>query len=160
MKEITTRLYPLILILLVSCGRDLDQSKRYSALKSEYDSLIAQTNLIINEQMAISDSLKNIRDNIYKSSTLRYKLPDINRKITNAAETLSNIENIRKHLEAISLFASNGEKVTKRIIYFKRKYIAYSITIQIHDENIMIQEITDGVSAQKYLSEYLSNKNK
>jgi hypothetical protein len=142
----------------VSCGRDLDQSKRYSELKSEYDSLIAQSNLIINEQKIISDSLKNIRDDIFKTKKLNYKLPELNKKITNALEIQSNIESIRKHLEAMKLFANNGEKVTKKIIYFKRKYIVYSINIQLHDENIMILETTDGVSAKQYLTKYLHNK--
>ena len=160
MKTIIAKITPLILILFVSCGRDLDQSKRYSDLKSEYDSLIAQANLIINEQKTIADSLRNIRDDIVKNKALNHKLPEINRRITNSVEIESNIEDIRKHLEAIRLFANNGEKVTKRIIYFKRKYIAYSITIQIHDENIMIREITDGVSAKQYLSKYLPNERK
>jgi hypothetical protein len=160
MKTIIAKIAPLILILFVSCGRDLDQSKRYSDLKSEYDSLIAQANLIINEQKTIADSLRNIRDDIVKNKALNHKLPEINRRITNSVEIESNIEDIRKHLEAIRLFANNGEKVTKRIIYFKRKYIAYSITIQIHDENIMIREITDGVSAKQYLSKYLPNERK
>ena len=160
MKTIIAKIAPLILILFVSCGRDLDQSKRYSDLKSEYDSLIAQANLIINEQKTIADSLRNIRDDIVKNKALNHKLPEINRRITNAVEIESNIEDIRKHLEAIRLFANNGEQVTKRIIYFKRKYIAYSITIQIHDENIMIREITDGVSAKQYLSKYLPNERK
>lgn len=145
-------------MLLVSCGKDLDQSKRYTDLKLETDSLIAQTNLIINEQKAIADSLRIIRDNIYKTKALNYKLAEINKKITNAAEIESKFESIRKHLEAIRLFANNGEKITKKIIYFKRKYITYSITIQIHDENIMIQEITDGVSAKQYLSKYFSDR--
>jgi len=160
MKTIIAKIAPLILILFVSCGRDLDQSKRYSDLKSEYDSLIAQANLIINEQKTIADSLRNIRDDIVKNKALNHKLPEINRRITNSVEIESNIEDIRKHLEAIRLFANNGEQVTKRIIYFKRKYIAYSITIQIHDENIMIREITDGVSAKQYLSKYLPNERK
>ena len=160
MKKLIKRLSPLILILLVNCGRDLDQSKRYSDLKAETDSLIAQTNLIIIEQRAIVDSLGNIRDNIYKTKVLTYKLAEINKKIMNAAEIESIFESIRKHLEAIRLFATNGEKVAKRIIYFKRKYIAYSITIQIHDENILIQEITDGVSAKQYISKYLSKGKK
>lgn len=160
MKNIIPGINLLYLILLVSCGRDLDQSRRYSDLKSEYDSLISQADLIINEQKTIADSLRNIRDNIVKNKALNYKLPEVNRKITSAIEIKSNIEDIRKHLEAIRLFANNGEKVTKRIIYFKRKYIAYSITIQIHDENIMIREITDGVSAKQYLSKYLSNERK
>jgi len=160
MKTIIAKIAPLILILFVSCGRDIDQSKRYSDLKSEYDSLIAQANLIINEQKTIADSLRNIRDDIVKNKALNHKLPEINRRITNSVEIESNIEDIRTHLEAIRLFANNGEKVTKRIIYFKRKYIAYSITIQIHDENIMIREITDGVSAKQYLSKYLPNERK
>ena len=58
MKSIIAGINLLILILIVSCGRDLDQSKRYSDMKSEYDSLIAQANLIINEQKTIADSLK------------------------------------------------------------------------------------------------------
>jgi len=160
MKSIIAGINLLILILIVSCGRDLDQSKRYSDMKSEYDSLIAQANLIINEQKTIADSLKNIRDDIVRNKALNYKLPEINRKITNAREIESNIEEIRKHLEAIRLFANNGEKVTKRIIYFKRKYIVYSITIQIHDENIMIRDITGDISAKQYLSRYLSSERK
>jgi hypothetical protein len=144
----------------VGCGRDLEQSKRYSDMKSEYDSLIAQANLVINEQKAISDSLRKLRDDILKVKTQKYKLPEINRKITNAVEIESNIENVRKHLEAIKHFADNGEKVTKRIVYFKRKYIAYSIVIQVHDENIMIQEITDGFSSKQYISKYLTKEKK
>ena len=65
-----------------------------------------------------------------------------------------------KHLEAIKTFAKVGEKVNKRIIYFKRKYINYSTAIQVHDENIMIQEITDGLSAKQYISKYLPKESK
>ena len=60
-----------------------------------------------------------------------------------------------KHLEAIKIFAKVGENVNKRIIYFKRKYINYSTTIQVHDENIAIKEITEGLSAKQYISKYL-----
>jgi hypothetical protein len=160
MKTIKTIIYPLILILFASCGRDLDQSRRYSDMKSEFDSLIAQANLIITHQKSVADSLKSIRDNIFKTRALNYKLPEINRKITNAAEIASKFEDIKKHLEAIRLFASNGEKVTKRLIYYKRKYIAYSIAIQIHDENNMIREITDDVPLRTYFSKYSSNGEK
>ena len=160
MKTIKTIIFSFILILLASCGRDLDQFQRYSDMRSEYDSLITQANLIINEQKAAADSLRIIKYNYYKTKELNNKLPEINRKITNAAEIVSKFKDVKKYLEAIRLFVSNGEKVTKRLIYFKRKYIAHSITIQIHDENIMIQEITDGLSAEKYISRYLSEKKK
>ena len=160
MKKITTGLLILILTLFVGCGRDLEQAKRYSDLKSESDSLIAQANLVINEQRVKIDSLRKIRDDIYKAKAQKYKLPEIDRKITNAVKIESNIENVRKHLEAIKKFAENGEKATKRLIYYKRKYMTYATVIQVHDENIMIQEITDGLSAKQYISKYLLQEKK
>ena len=160
MKKIATRLIILILILFAGCGRDLDQAKRYSDLKSECDSLIAQANLIINEQKAKADSLRIIRDEIFKTKAQKYKLPEIDRKITNVVEIESNIENVRKHLEAIKKFAENGEKATKRLVYYKRKYMTYATVIQVHDENIMIQEITDGLSAKQFISRYLPKEKK
>jgi hypothetical protein len=71
-----------------------------------------------------------------------------------------NVENVRKHLESIKKFADNGERATKRLIFYKRKYITYATEIQVHDENIMIQEITNGLSAKKYLSKYLPKEKK
>ena len=56
MKNISIGLSLLILALLSSCGRDLEQAKRYSDIKSETDSLITQANLIINVQKAMTDS--------------------------------------------------------------------------------------------------------
>jgi len=155
MKKITTRLIILILILFASCGRDLEQGKRYSDIKSESDSLISQANLVINEKKAMTDSLRKIRDDIFKVKAQKYKLPEIDKKIAKAVEIESNIENVRKHLEAIKKFAENGEKATKRLIFYKRKYITYATVIQVHDENIMIQEITKGLSAKEYISKYL-----
>jgi hypothetical protein len=160
MKKITIGLFILILALLASCGRDLEQAKRYSDIKSETDSLISQANLIINEQKAINDSLVKVRDDIYKINTQKYKLPELDKKITKAVEIKSNIENVRKHLEAIKKFAENGEKATKRLIFYKRKYITYATEIQVHDENIMIQEITNGLSTKKYLSKYMPKDKK
>ena len=155
MEKITTGLIILILTLFTSCGRDLEQAKRYSDIKSESDSLISQANLVINEQKAMTDSLHKIRDDIYKANTLNYRFPELDKKIIKAAEIESNIENVRKHLEAIKKFAENGEKATKRLIFYKRKYITYATVIQVHDENIMIQEITNGLSAKEYISKYL-----
>ena len=63
-------------------------------------------------------------------------------------------------LEAIKTFAKVGETVNKRILYYKRTYVNYSTTIQVHDENIMIREITDGLSAKEYISRYLSKGSK
>ena len=160
MKKIITRLIILILILCAGCGRDLEQAKRYSDIKSETDSLIALANLIINEQEAKTDSLRKIKNEISKVKTQNYRLPGIDRKITNAVEIESNIENVKKHLEAIKKFAENGEKATKRIIFFKRKYMTYATVIQVHDENIMIMEITDGLSAKQYISRYLPKEKK
>ena len=118
MKKITTGLIILIVALLASCGRDLEQAKRYSDIKSETDSLITQANLIINEQKVKADSLRKIRDDIFKAKAQKYKSPEIDRKITNVVEIESNIENVRKHLEAIKKFAENGEKATKRLIFY------------------------------------------
>jgi hypothetical protein len=137
------------------CQRDLEQSKRYSDMKSECDSLIAQANLIIKEQKAKAESLRKIRDGVSAVKTQKYKLSEIDRKITNAVEIESNTDNVRKHLEAIKTFAENGKKATERIIYLKRKYMTYATVIQVHDENIMIQEITDGLTAKQYISKYL-----
>jgi len=150
----------LILALLTSCGRDLEQAKRYSDIKSETDSLITQAKLIINEQKAMTDSLTEIRDDIYKNKSQKYKLSELDKEVTKNAEIKTNIETVRKHLESIKKFAENGERATKRLLYFKRKYITYATEIQVHDENIMIQEITDGLSAKKYLSKYLPKEKK
>lgn len=160
MKKLTPGLIILILTLFVSCGRDLEQAKKYSDMKSESDSLISQANLVINEQKAMSDSLHKIRDSIYKVKTQKYMLPELDKKITKAVEIESNIENVRKHLLAIKKFAENGEKATKRLIFLKRKYITYATVIQVHDENIMIQEITNGLSAKQYISKYLFKQKK
>ena len=160
MKKITTGLFILILALLTSCGRDLEQAKRYSDIKSETESLISEANLVIDEQKAMTDSLRKIRDDMYKAKTQKYKLPALDNKIIKAAEIESNIENVRKHLEAIKKFAENGEKATKRLIFYKRKYITYATEIQVHDENIMIQEITNGLSARQYISKYLPKEKK
>lgn len=145
----------LILILFPDCGRDLEQATRYSEMQSGCDSLIAQATLVINAQKAKADSLRKIRDDFLKVENQKYKLPEIDRKITNAVEIESNIENVRKHLQAIKEFAINGEKATESLIYFKRKYMTYATVIQVHDENIMIKEITDGLSAKQYISKYL-----
>ncbi|TAL75038.1 MAG: hypothetical protein EPN88_03500 [Bacteroidetes bacterium] len=155
MKKITTRLIILILILFASCGRDLEQAKRYADIKSETDSLIAQANLVITVQKTNIENLRKISDDISKANAQKNKLSEIDRKITNAVEIESNIEKVRNHLEAIKKFAENGEKATKRLIYYKRKYMTYATVIQVHDENIMIQEITDGLSAKQYISKYL-----
>jgi hypothetical protein len=160
MKKIIAGIIILILIVLTGCGRDLEQSKRYSDMKSECDSLISQANLIINIQTVRIDSLRKIRADILKVKSQKYKLPELDRKITNAIDIESNIENIRKHLEAIKDFAENGEKATKRLIYYKRKYITYATVIQVHDENILIQEITDGLSAKQYFYKYLPKEKK
>ena len=160
MKNITTGLIILILALLTSCGRDLEQAKRYSDIKSETDSLITQANLIINVQKAMTDSLVKIRDNIYKENTQKFKLPELDKKVTKVVEFKTNLENVRKHLEAIKKFAEKGEKATKSLIFYKRKYITYATEIQVHDENIMIQEITNGLSARKYIKMYLPKEKK
>jgi hypothetical protein len=160
MKNIPTGLIILILALLTSCGRDLEQVKRYSDIKSETDSLITQANLIINVQKAMTDSLVKIRDNIYKDKTQKYKLPELDKKVTKAVEFKTNLENVRKHLEAIKKFAEKGGKATKSLIFYKRKYIIYATEIQVHDENIMIQEITNGLSARKYIKMYLPKEKK
>jgi hypothetical protein len=160
MKKITTGLIILISALFAGCGRDLEQAKRYSDIKSETDSLISQANLIINEQRAMTDSLVKKRDDIYKNKTQKNKLPELDKKVTKAVEIATNIENVRKHLEAIKKFAENGEKATKRLIFYKRRYITYATEIQVHDENIMIQEITNGLSARKYIKMYLPKEKK
>ncbi len=160
MKKLSVILIILILILFAGCGRDLKQAKRYFEMKSECDSLIAQANLVINAQKVMIDSLRKIRDDFLKAKAQKYKLPEIDRKITNSAEIKSNIENVRKHLIAIKDFAENGEKATKRLIYYKRKYVTYATVIQVHNENIMIQEITNGLSAKQYISKYLPKEKK
>jgi hypothetical protein len=160
MKKFSLGIIILILTLFVSCGRDLEQAKQYSDMKSDTDSLISQANLVINEQKAMTDSLRKIRDGIYKAKTQKYMLPELDKKITKSVEIESNIENVRKHLLAIKIFAENGEKATKRLIFYKRKYITYATAIQVHDENIMIQEITNGLSAKQYISKYLPKEKK
>ena len=154
-----TRMF-ILLLLLAGCGRDLDQAKRYSNMKSECDSVIAQANLIIKDQKAKADSLRKIRDEGLKAKMLEYKLLRIENEITKAVEIETNIDMVRKHLENIKIFAKVGETVNKRMIYYKRTYVNYSTTIQVHDENIMIQEITDGLSAKQYIAKYLPKESK
>lgn len=160
MKNISIGLSILILAILSSCGRDLEQAKRYSDLESETDSLITQANLIINKQTAINDSLVKIRDGVYKDNTQKSKLPELDKKVTKTVELKTSLENVRKHLEAIKKFAEKGEKATKSLIFYKRKYITYATDIQVHDENVMIQEITNGLSARKYIAMHLSKEKK
>jgi len=150
----------MILTVLAGCGRDLDQAKRYTEMKTECDSTIAQCNLIIKDQKVKADSLRKIRDKGLKVKMPDYKLSRIDKEITYAVTITSNIEMIRKHFEAIKTFAKVGETVNKRMIYYKRTYVNYSTTIQVHDENIMIQEITDGLSAKQYIAKYLPKGSK
>jgi hypothetical protein len=155
------KLYVLIILSVsVGCGRDPDQAKRYSDMKSECDSVIAQANLVIKDQQAKADNLRKIRDEGIKAKLPEYKLSKIDMEITNIVTIESNIDMIRKHLEAIKTFAKVGETVNKRMIYYKRTYVNYSTAIQVHDENIMIQEITDGLSAKKYIAKYLPKASK
>jgi hypothetical protein len=156
-----SRLFVLmILTVLAGCGRDLDQAKRYTEMKTECDSTIAQCNLIIKDQKVKADSLCKIRDEGLKVKMPNYKLSRIDKEITYAVTITSNIEMIRKHFEAIKTFAKVGETVNKRMIYYKRTYVNYSTTIQVHDENIMIQEITAGLSAKQYIAKYLPKGSK
>jgi hypothetical protein len=160
MKSIYIFFVLILLSVLAGCGRDLDQAKRYSDMKSECDSVIAQANLIIKQQNAKADSLRKIRDQLLKTKLPDNKVSRIDKEITNILTIVSNIETIRKHLDAIKTFAKVGETVNKRMIYYKRTYVNYSTSIQVHDENIMIQEITDGLSAKKYISKYLPKEAK
>jgi hypothetical protein len=150
----------ILLILLIGCGRDIEQAKKYSEKKSECDSLIAQANLVIKDQRAKADSLRKIRDDALTVKIPEYKLLRIDREIINAVEIESNIDMVRKHLEAIKTAAEVGEKVNKRTIYYKRKYIKSACIIQVHDENIMIEQITDGFTAKQYISKYLPEESK
>ncbi|MCE5347000.1 MAG: hypothetical protein LLG13_12050 [Bacteroidales bacterium] len=160
MKKTATGIIILILLILVSCGRDEEQAKRYSEMKSECDSLVAQANLVIKDQRIKADSLRKMRDDALAGKIPKNKLLRIDKEITNAAEIESDIDKVRKHLEAIKTFAEVGEKVNKRIIYFKRKYVKYANTIQVHDEFVMIQEITNGLTAKQYISRYLPKESK
>jgi hypothetical protein len=95
-----------------------------------------------------------------KAKMPEYKLSRIDKEITNVVMIESNIDMVRKHLENIKTFAKVGETVNKRMIYYKRTYVNYSTTIQVHDENIMIQEITEGLSAKQYVAKYLPKESK
>ena len=126
-------------------------------MKSECDSLISQAKLVITIQKAKVDSLRRLRNEVSTNRMPGNKLLRIDREIIDISKIASDGDMIIKHLEAIKIFAKVGEKVNRRIIYYKRKYINYSTTIQVHDENIAIQEITDGLSAKQYISKYLPN---
>ena len=160
MKKSGIRSIILILILCAGCGRDINQAKRYSEMKSECDSIISQANLVIKDQKARADSLRKLRSEGSTSKMSQNNLLRIDREIIDASKIESNSAMIIKHLDAIKMFADVGEKVNTRLIYFKRKYINYSTTIQVHDENIMIQELTDGLSAKQFISRYLPENSK
>jgi hypothetical protein len=141
-------------MILTGCGRDPDQAKRYSEMISECDSIIDQADLIIIDQKAKADSLRKIVDNGVKAKMQEYKIARLDKEITDVLTIESKVEMVRKHLDNIKLFAKIGEKVNTSIIYYKRTYINYSTTIQVHDENILIQEITDEISAKQYISNF------
>jgi hypothetical protein len=61
MKKLGTSYLFLILILLTGCGRDEEEARRYSEMKSECDSIIAQANLVIKDQRAKADSFRKLR---------------------------------------------------------------------------------------------------
>ena len=155
MKKTVAILSILILLLVAGCDRDLNQAKRYSDMISECDSIIGQAALIVNNQRTRVDSLQRKKEDGLTAKIPKYKLLRIDRETIEASEIESNTKMVIKHLEAIKIFAKVGENVNKRIIYFKRKYINYSTTIQVHDENIAIKEITEGLSAKQYISKYL-----
>ena len=158
MKKPSLKLLIFILLLLEGCGRDLEQAQKYSDMESNCDSLISQADIILISQKTLTDSLRKV-SNDYIKIKAKNKLPALDRKITNTLELTSKIENVKKHLLAIKRFANKGEIATKRLIYYKRKYITYATVIQIHDENIEIQDITEGLSAKQFFSKYLP-KNK
>ena len=160
MKKTSTRMLFLILIFSVGCGRDLEEAKRYSDMKLEYDTLIYQASEVIDKQKSLIDSLHKISDEFLRVKTQKYKVPEIDRKITKAVDLKSNMEIVTKHLKAIKKFAENSEKATKRILFYKRKYITYATVIQINNENIGIQEVTNGLSAKQYISKYLPKEKK
>jgi len=160
MQKTGIRLIILILILSVGCGRDLKEAKRYSEMKSECDSLIARANLVIKDQRIKADSLRKTRDEGFAAKMPEHKSLRIDKEITNAVEIGSKTDMVKKHLEAIKTFAEVGGKANKRSIYYKRKYMQYASIIQVHDENIMIQEITDGLTAKQYISKYLPKESK
>jgi hypothetical protein len=158
MKKIGISLFILIQILLTGCGRDLDQAKRFSDMISDCDSVITQANLIIQDKSAKADSLRKMRDDGIKMKMPAYKLSRIDAQLTDMLTIISKIDGVRKHLENIKLFAKIGIKVNSKILFYKRTYVNYSTTIQVHDENILIQEITDGLSAKLFISKYLPKK--
>ena len=160
MRKIGISLFVLIQILLTGCGRDLAQANRYSAMISECDSIINQAGLVIKDQSVKADNLRKMRDEAIRIKMPEYKLSKIDMQITKVVTILSNIESVRKHLENIKLFAKIGVKVNSRILFYKRTYVNYSTTIQVHDENILIQEITEGLSAKLYISKYLPKSDK
>jgi|ERR1035437_3696181 hypothetical protein len=160
MKKTGIKLFVLILMVCSGCGRDLDQAKRYSEMRSECDSIIGKVKLVIKIQRVKADSLRKLRGGVTTLKRSENKLLRIDREIINASKIEADGNMIIKHLEAIKTFAKIGEKVNKRIIYYKRKYINYSTVIQVHDENIAIQEITDGLSAKQCIFKYLPKESK
>lgn len=86
-------------ILLVGCGRDFEQAKRYSEMKSECDSIIALADLVINDQITRSDSLRKIRNMISGDKTSVNKILRIDKEITNAVEIETNVTMVKNILK-------------------------------------------------------------
>lgn len=160
MKRTVFILFILIHIIIAGCGRNTEQAKRYSEMISECDSIIAQANLIIENQNAKELILSKKRDSGLAGNMSQNSITRLDREITNVVQLRSDVEAVKKHLENIKTFAKIGVRVNSRLIYYKRTYVNYSTAIQVHDENVLIQEITEGVSAKQFISGLLAKKPK
>jgi hypothetical protein len=155
MKRTVLTLFVLLQIFFSGCGRNPEQTKRYSEMQSECDSLIAGANSILAYQKTKEENLTKTRDHFLASKSSESKITKIEKELIDVSEIVTDIETIKKHLENIKTFAKIGEKVNSQLIYYKRTYVNYSTTIQVHDENVMIQEITGSLSAKQYIAKYL-----
>ena len=145
----------MILFLLASCGRDLEQAQKYADFKSEIESQIQNIDLIIKDQKAIYDSAKYIFDGFLRVNAI----PPISIELSNIQDISIDIDykmkQLKLKLETYQLWCSILEKANKKLIYLRRQKIISMHIKDIQDLKNEIEELTGGITVGQYLSNYL-----